>query len=463
MAVIAAFLAADRVLGARAAPLFGAALFAFVVVLRPKLALFLVLVSAVMIEDTGEGGLFPGLARFYSGAPLSPFEGLVVLAVAASVLDVARRREARMPDPLTLPLLMIIAAIVSGVVVGTTGGAPVKEVLFTLRPLLALIAIPFVVVNCLRTREEILDALKLAVGLVAIKALIGIYEVVSGHGYSNPPDPSITYLAPATNFLAMAFLLIVPAALWRRRKADIWLLAITALTFVSLLLSYRRSFWIATVAGALIVVLVGASRLRLRVMVPGAAVIVAALWLTLSTGVVSDVSGPIATRAASLNPNKIEVNAQDNYRIGERQNVLIDIGHNPVTGLGLAVPWTGRYPPSVDRPGSRDYVHFAALWWWLKLGLLGLVSYLWLMAAGLWTSYRLWRESSDPWLKPLGLGLLGTTLGLVLAETTAAFTGVTTRFSVVLAATLGLAAAGLALSRRQADAAPGGVSVEELQ
>ncbi len=441
LGVAAAFFLADRVLGEIAVPLFGAVLLAAVVVQRPKLALGLVLVAAIMVEDNSEGGLFPGLAGLYEGAPLSPFEALLGLSVAATGLDVARRKEVRLPEPLTLPLLLMLAAIASGAVVGVSGGATPKEVGFDLRPLLALFVLPFVVVNCIRTREELIGALKVGVALVAVKSALGIVSVAIGRGYPNPPDPSITYLSPSFNFVAMAFLMIAAVAIWRQRsRPSIWLLAVSALALTSLLLSYRRSFWIATIAALLIVVLVGAGPLRWRVALPGVAVLVAALWLTLNSNVVGDVSGPIATRAASIAPTKIEANAQDRYRTGERKNVLADLRANPVTGLGVAVPWTGRYPPSLDRPGSRDYVHFTALWWWLKLGLIGLISYLWLVAASSWAAYRVWRDAADPWLRALGLGLLGGLVGLALAETTGAFTGVTTRFSVTIAVVLGLLA-----------------------
>jgi hypothetical protein len=176
----------------------------------------------------------------------------------------------------------------------------------------------------------------------------------------------------------------------------------------------------------------------------------AAVLLTLSTGL-TGVQGPLAARAESLKPSQIELNAEDRYRIGERKNVLRDLEENPVTGLGLAVPWTARFPLSVDRPGSREYVHFTALWWWLKLGMLGLIAYLWLMAAGAWAAYRVWREQEDAWLRLAGLGALGGLIGLALVEATAAFTGVTERFTVMIGSVLGLLSAALLDARRRTD------------
>ena len=41
----------------------------------------------------------------------------------------------------------------------------------------------------------------------------------------------------------------------------------------------------------------------------------------------------------------------------------------------------GRALPPVDRhEGGRNYVHFALLWWWLKMGILGLIGLLGVIA-----------------------------------------------------------------------------------
>jgi hypothetical protein len=171
-----------------------------------------------------------------------------------------------------------------------------------------------------------------------------------------------------------------------------------------------------------------------------------------------EVQGPIAERVESLNPTKIQNNPQDSYRIGERRNVIAEIEGHPVAGIGLAIPWVARYPLSVDRKYSRTYVHFAALWWWLKLGIIGLVAYLAVMASSIWASYRVWREQRDIWFKAVGLAMMGSVIALMVAETTATFIGVTPRMAAIFATAIGIVAAMLAEARRsaQAPAAPKG-------
>ena len=107
---------------------------AILVLQRPALALALLMVPTVLVEDSREGGFLPELAGFYDVHVISPFEGLVALAVAATVLDVAHRGRLRLPDPLTLPLLLAAAAVILGVAVGVINGAGFKDALFAARP-----------------------------------------------------------------------------------------------------------------------------------------------------------------------------------------------------------------------------------------------------------------------------------------------------------------------------------------
>jgi O-antigen ligase len=450
-----ALLVLARRLGEAVLPFAVLATIAVIVVQRPGWALAVALIPAVVIEDTVLSGAFLNAPSFYQQSHvLSPFEALVGLLVVATAIDVARRRDLRMPEPLTPPLMLLVAALVSGLVVGLFNGASFNAVTTAMRPLIILILLPIVVVNVVRDREAIRRVLLIAAALVAVKALIGVGTVIAGQGVDQPGEPQLSYLPVTANWLSMAFVLVFLAVLVDRRRPPPWVFAIAILATTSLVLSYRRSFWIGSVVGILLVLLIGSGRLRWRTILPGLAVVVAAVYLTISTGAVGQLSGPLVERAQSLNPSQIELNATDRYRIGERKNVVADIEDHPLTGLGLAVPWTGRFPPSVDRPGSRQYVHFTALWWWLKLGLLGLIAYLWLWASSIWAAYRVWREQRDPWFRELGLGLTAALIGLAIVETTAGFTGVADRFSAVIGASLGLLAATLANARRASDGEP---------
>jgi len=151
---------------------------------------------------------------------------------------------------------------------------------------------------------------------------------------------------------------------------------------------------------------------------------------------------PIVQRVQSLSPNNLEANAEDRYRLDERANVIAEIKQNPIGGLGADVPWVAiARPLGIEHVGGRLYVHFAFLWWWLKLGILGAAAYLALLASMALLGFRTWRRHTIPELRYFGLASLCAVAGLVAIETTASFTGVDARFSVIFGAQLGLLAA----------------------
>jgi len=127
--------------------------------------------------------------------------------------------------------------------------------------------------------------------------------------------------------------------------------------------------------------------------------------------------------------------------LDERANVLGEIREHPITGLGLSVPWQATVQPlSVEHENGREYVHFAALWFWLKLGILGLLAYLATIAGAGLLGWRVWRRSEEGPLRAFGLASLCGFAGLLVLETTATFTGVDPRFTVLLCAQIGLLA-----------------------
>jgi len=247
----------------------------------------------------------------------------------------------------------------------------------------------------------------------------------------------LTYYEPTANWLVMIALFGIVATLLARVRPPMWVLLSGPLLFASLLFSYRRSFWIAVVLGLLLVLLIGTSPMGRRLLVPTSLALGFAIWAMGSINVGSQV--PILKRVASLTPSKLESNAEDRYRLDERANVLGEIREHPLTGLGMTIPWAATVRPlSVEHEGGREYVHFAALWYWLKLGILGLVAYVGVIVGGMLLAWRGWRATRDPWMRAFSLASLCGLAGLVAIETTATFTGVDPRFTVLFATQLGL-------------------------
>jgi cell division protein FtsW (lipid II flippase) len=215
-----------------------------------------------------------------------------------------------------------------------------------------------------------------------------------------------------------------------------WTVPLALLAFV---LSYRRSFWLAA-AFAVVLVLVIASRRSLRT---AAAIVGVGLVLvlagTVALGGSSEVQSPVLERARSLQPGSIGEDRGDRYRIDERRNVVAELENAPITGLGMNVPWSARYPLSEEH--DRNYTHVVLLWYWLKMGLIGVLAFIWLYAVAMWTAFGVWRNHPNEFVRLGALAALGGLVALVIVELTASFTGVEPRLTIVFAALVGWIAA----------------------
>jgi hypothetical protein len=283
--------------------------------------------------------------------------------------------------------------------------------------------------------------------LAVLKAAIGVTGVAAGVGVV-VDGSTITYYDPTANWLILLAILGALSALLLRARPPVWLLTGTPLLVLSLALSLRRSFWIGAALGVLLVVLLGTRPAGRQIVVISGVLLAAAVWLLALQPLQAE--APIVKRAQSLEPTKVEQNAQDRYRFDELRNVTVELRRHPVTGLGLGGQWAATHPLGVEHENGRSYTHVVAFWWWLKLGILGVIAYLAVMAAMLAMSWQVWRRSSDPVQSAVGLAFLCGLLALAVVETVGSFTGVDPRFTALVGALGGLLAVMRRLALRQA-------------
>jgi O-antigen ligase len=412
-----------------------------VLLTRPLLCVCLAAGLAVLLEGKTYG-LFTVQGHFYDPLykRLTALDALVVLAALAVAVDMLRdRRRPRFPRQLRFAALILVLGMVSGIVVGKNGGAGLKSLVLAENLIFYLLLLPLAVANLKVDRRQLRLLLGGAFVLAVVKALLGLLEIAAHKGLSINGSANLTYYEPTANFFVMLALLAIVAAVIARFRPPLWMVLSAFPLIASLLLSYRRSFWIATVLGLLLVVLLALSPVGRRLLVPTALFVAAGIWLLGSASFQS--SSPIVKRAASLAPSKLTTNVEDRYRIDERANVLADLESKPISGLGILVPWKAtKRPLPVEHEDARQYVHFAALWWWMKLGILGLFAYPLLLLSAARLAWRIWRRGVEPIMRAFGLASLCGLAGLVVAETTATFTGADLRFTVVMGVLIGLLA-----------------------
>ncbi|HKO39257.1 MAG TPA: O-antigen ligase family protein [Solirubrobacterales bacterium] len=400
-------------------------------------------------------GAIPSGAGFYDVifASLTGPDLLILFGLAGVLLRfVAQDLRPRLPDPLTMPLIVLGLATLAGVATAYSAGAGVSvgELFHRSIEIGHLILIPLLAVNVLRDARALKAfAAGLAV-LACLKGLTGLYASLGGFGSSVEAEVA-SFLNPFPNLLMLTFALGVIAALVRRVEIPGWMYVGLPITLLALLLSYRRSFWIAAILTIVLVVIIASRRRGRAVFAIGAVAVALALVATTTIPDSSDSAqpSPIAERAQTLTPSGIGSNRGDRYRIDERGNVVENLKDHPLTGAGLGVEWEVHQP--LAEAHDRRYVHFAFLWYWLALGILGAIAYALLLGSSLWTGTQVWRRHPDPVVQVCAIAAFGAFLALGVVELTATFTGVEDRSTILVGGLLGwLAAAWQDLPARRA-------------
>jgi O-antigen ligase len=416
---------------------------------RPRVAVALV-VSLMVICEGRDDDLVGGVANFvYDPLPLrlTLMECLLTLAVLAVLVGRLRSdRPLRLAGPLTIPLALVTLAVVLGLVVGAFAGVSASSLMFASRQMAWLVVVPLLVINVVETERQARQALALGMGLALLKSALGLTAVLAGVGVV-VDGATITYYDPVANWLVLLALLGVLAALVMRARLPLWVLAGSPLLVLSLALSFRRSFWIGALLAVALVLLLGSRPLGRRLMFLSGVLLAISIWV-LSFQPFQGQS-PIVERARSLQPGEVESNAQDRYRFDELRNVTAEIQRHPITGLGFAVDWKARHPLGINHENGQNYTHVVVLWWWLKLGILGLLAYVAFMGTCLVMSWQLWRRGTARWLSASGLAMLCGLIAIAVVETAGSFTGVDPRLTALLGASAGLLVVMRRLTLRQ--------------
>ena len=220
----------------------------------------------------------------------------------------------------------------------------------------------------------------------------------------------------------------------RSRAGQIAVLALVGLNAIGLMLTYERTFWVATFLGiAFIAVRAGfAQRLRVVVLVLSLVLVLAPVMSTIAPGALSAAS----ERLLSLNQYGNDDSVR--YRLQEGRHVVDKIQAHPLVGWGLAdeifygLPWL-QTPPTAD-----SFAHNGYLWLAWKLGI---PAALLLFGAIVWAIFARPPPRIDPLFRAVRVGAQASLLLLaVISITFPAFSAlnITAAAGVLLAICLGL-------------------------
>jgi hypothetical protein len=216
--------------GQSAAILLPAALVVLAVaVLRPEFLLLAIFSTTVLLElgKSGPGPLESLGSVYYHkvGKGLTVMNLFFAVLVIAMVVALYRRRgRLLLAGPLTVALMLLTAATITGAVTAHSAGISSKDIFEPIVTIAPLILLPIVVVNIAQGRDLLKTMLPLIAVLAGVKALVGLWLALSGHG-ELVDGHSATYIEPAANWLNLLVLLVLIAAALRRVHLPLWVWA----------------------------------------------------------------------------------------------------------------------------------------------------------------------------------------------------------------------------------------------
>ena len=408
-----------------------------------------------------------GIGGGGGSASILPSDLLLIAGLLRAALVLPREQLDR--RRMVMAFLMVVFLVLASLQFahGLSAGADLSTAGFEYRVLLGfgtfLVAIPVLADE--RARRRLLGGL-LFVGLGV--GLWGVLQYVLSFDFASSSDAGVR---PGVRFTStgrgqvqgglfafpvatvIAFAVLVSGQV-RAASLRIALLAVIGLNVVSMLLTYERTFWVATTL-ALVFVALKAGRLkRVKALLIG----VGAVVLTLATLATLAPREFTSARERLLSLGQYASDSSVRQRVVESRHVLGRIAAHPIAGSGLGASiWWGRPWESVP-PRSNTYAHNGYLWLAWKLGLPAAVLLSALLLAGV---MRRGPPTGGPLFHAVRNGAQAGLLVLLVAMVT--FPSVT---SLAITPTMGLllaiCAAPLAPVTAPQDRAPAGESAPVL-
>jgi O-antigen ligase len=415
-------------------------------------AAFLAWITLIVIAENTDDWNVGFFIKLYDKTPayFSINFLLLLIATTAVLLDVIRPGvEARLPHPFIPALVLTAIAVLFGFANGALGpGIPKFAVLGAIEDYGSLLLPPLIVVNIVRDSRDLTRLFAYLAGLTVLKSVAGIAAVLVGFTGTEVSLGRLSYLAPATNWMAMVFLLAIVTARLSGTRLPRWMWWSTPLVVASFILSQRRSFWLAFAFVVILIIPIASGRTLRRLLLPAVGLTVVMVYLGVATGLTGPVQGSLVKRATSITPTKVTANKEDRYRIAELHNVLPAIERQPLEGLGVGVPWPETSPLPFEYPFNHYFTHFAVLYWWMTCGLIGLAAYVFLMGSAAFVGIGLWWRAREPIERLAALTLGFGILGMMIVELTTTVVGADIRGTSLVATSIGILAVIHRFSRR---------------
>ena len=373
----------------------------------------------VILSIIGGTSLIP----YYSDLPLTHIGSINIpdlilfLLVAVVIFRFLFLRVKLVKTPLDMPFIIFVGLGTASLLIG----ALEKKYLFFVgllefKPILYYL-LPLLITNIIKEKKELKLLIYGCLALGVITAVSILLQV-----WLNPPttaseaeDVFYRYKAisglmlPCWSFLACVCLLLI-------RKINLSYIFAASITLFSVLFSFSRHLWISLVVGVLLVSLLTFKRSKVRIF--GFLSLAIIFIFLVGTAVLLRVEPVptyvklIALRAESLTSGERIENWE--IRMVENEYALKKIAGHPLFGIGYVSP----YRPQIYGPDDNDrwYIHNGYLWILLKLGIAGLIPFLWFSYVFVRRGIKYWNQVADDILRPVVLGSVCSYLAIAVGN-----------------------------------------------
>lgn len=334
---------------------------------------------------------------------VSPMEGYIAVTVIAMVLHIARGRlELTHRPELIRPLIVFTAAVLLGVIYGLGTGGSSFVAVHESRAILALPVLTILAVNLFTERRHLNTALWVIVAAVFVDSILSLdwyFRQIDAAERAGTDSLNIHSASVHANVALVTF-----ASAWLTRRASFAKRLVLPFMLVPIFwvygLSERRSAIGALVVAAILmsIVLYHRDRARFYAVIPLATFIMlgytAAFW-----NVESGIGFPAQAIKGQVIGTEGLDEASNAYRAVENINILVTLRTNPLLGIGFGKPYLQAIPlPDLGNAFVlwRYVTHNSMLYIWMKTGIVGFVSLLYVLGRGVAVGVRAAIRAKDP-------------------------------------------------------------------